>query len=167
MLRWYESCCGLKARRIFRMNSSLSSEVLIIIENQKVYPEALNFTREFSLRINAGITFLMLVKSLSGSHLLGERRNAQKRIHAGYNRIRNDFSEYFGQKGLKINSALRIGDPAEELLTFLADRPPFQAIIWGSGETLPFSGTGSRMHWLQRVTMSLECPLLTVKKRVT
>lgn len=143
----------------------MHSGVLVIFENQAVYAEALDFVREFSQRIDADITLLVLAGlSFSSSHLLGERRQARKQITAGYRKMRNEFIGYFSRNGLEIDMVLRIGDPGEELLKFLSERSPFQAIVWGSSETLPFSG-GRAVHWLQPVSKRLECPLLTVKKR--
>ncbi len=146
----------------------MNSDVLVLFENEQVFPDALTYAREFAVRINARVTLLMLVSmSFSGANLLGARRNALRKIGSNAHRLLNDFSGPFLENGLKVTSALKIGDPAQELLKFLADRPPFQAIIWGSGQDLPFTGRGTGGHWLRRATMSLECPLLTVKKRIT
>jgi len=147
----------------------MNSDLLVIFENEQVFPEALHYARKFALRINAQVTFLMLVYvSFSGSNLLGVRRHDIKRIGTRVNRLLKDCSAPFLANGLKINSAMRIGDPAQELLKFLADRPPFKVIIWGSNQDLPFACRSSgRRHWLGQVTKNLECPLLTVKKRVT
>jgi len=145
------------------------SDLLVIFENEQVFPDALNYAREFALRINARTTLLMLVYvSFSGSTLLGVPRNDIQNIGTRVNRLLEECSAPFLANALKINSAMRMGDPAQELLKFLAHRPPFQVIIWGSGQELPFACRASgKKHWLGRVTGSLECPLLTVKKRIT
>ena len=146
----------------------MNSDLLVIFENEQVVPDALHYARAFALRINARVTFLMLVyMSFSGSNLLAVKRLDLKKTGTRVNRLLSECSAPFLANGLNVNSALRIGDPAQELLKFLADRPPFQAIIWGSSQDLPFAYRSSERHWLGRVTKSLECPLLTVKKRMT
>ena len=147
----------------------MNSDVLVLFENEQVFPDALTYAREFAVRINARVTLLMLVSmSFSGANLLGARRNALRKIGPRAHRLLDQFSEPFSRNGLEVSSSLKIGDPAQELLKFLADRPPFQAIIWGSGQDLHFTGRGTGgHHWLRRVMTSLECPLLTVKKRMT
>ena len=144
----------------------MNSDVLVIFENEQVFPEALLYAREFALRINGPVTFLMLVyMSFAGSNLVGAKRHDLKKIGNRVNLLLEESSAPFIKGGLRINSALRIGDPAQELLKFLADRPPFKVIIWGSSQDLPFSCRSPGKHWLGRVIKSLECPLLTVKKR--
>jgi len=145
----------------------MKSDLLVIFEKEQVFPDALHYAREFALRINAGVTFLMLVHmSFSGSNLLGVKRHDLKKTGLRVNRLLEEYSAPFIASGLKITSAVRIGDPAHELLKFLADRPPFKLIIWGSSQDLPFAFRSSGKHWLGRITKSLECPLVTVKKRI-
>ena len=146
----------------------MNSDVLVIFENEQVFPDALHYARAFALRINARVTFLMLVyMSFSDSNLLRVKRHDLKKTGIRVNRLLEEHSLPFIASGLKIKSAVRIGDPAHELLKFLADRPPFKVIIWGSSQELPFSLKSSGKHWLGRITKSLECPLVTVKKRIS
>jgi hypothetical protein len=64
-----------------------------------------------------------------------------------------------------VSAALRVGEPAQEFLKFLAERAPFQAVIWGSDENLPENFQLKRGHWLVKVLGALECPLLSVSSR--
>ncbi len=145
----------------------MNSDLLVVFENEQVFPDALHYAKAFALRINAGVTFLMLVyMSFSGPNLLRVKRHDLKKTGIRVNRLLEECSVPFIASGLKINSAVRIGDPAHELLKFLADRPPFKVIIWGSSQNLPFALKSSGKHWLGRVTTSLECPLLAVRKRI-
>ncbi len=144
----------------------MNLDLLVIFENEQVFPEAVTYAREFAIRIDARVTFLMLVSmSFAASDLLVAKRNALRKIEASSGRLLADFSEIFIRRGLETSSVLKIGDPAQELLKFLADRPPFKAIIWGSAPDLPAGGIGSKGHWLRRVTVNLECPLLTITRR--
>ena len=145
----------------------MNHELLIIFENEKFFSGALTYAREYAIRTEAKVSFLMLVTmSFSIHDSMGARRNAIQKIEAKAGKLLAELTEKFIQKGLQTSSALRIGDPAQELLKFLADRPSFQAIIWGSGEDLPSICKKPKKHWLCDLAENLECPLLTVTKRL-
>lgn len=136
-------------------------DILIIFENQTLSPEALDYGRQFALRMDARVTFLMLVRmSFMGRTFLDTKRAALNRIEDNAARLLSHTSEAFMQQGIEVSSAFKVGEPAQELLKFLADRPPFQAIIWGSGPDLPGKG-----HWIGRVSGKMECPLLAVSRK--
>jgi nucleotide-binding universal stress UspA family protein len=136
-------------------------DILIIFDGQKTCPEALDYGREFALRMDARVTILELVPmTFRGRTLLGSKRSALTRIEDRAAELLSRTSEAFIQQGIEVSSACKVGEPGQELLKFLANRPPFQAIIWGSGTDLPGKG-----HWLGRVSGNMECPLLTVSKR--
>lgn len=135
--------------------------ILIIFENNQVCAEALTYGREFALRMDARVTFLMLKRMrFVGRTLLVSKRSALAQSEDSAAQILSRSAESYIQQGLEISSAFRVGEPAQELLKFLADHPPFQAIIWGSGTDLPTKG-----HWLGRVSIHMECPLLTVSRK--
>lgn len=136
-------------------------DILIIFEGQKICPEALTYARELSLRMDARVSFLMLEQmSFLGRLFLDAKRSALNRIEDRAVQILTSSAEAFIQHGLEVSSAFRVGEPAQELLKFLAVHPPFQAIIWGSTPELPGKG-----HWLGRASASMECPLISVSKK--
>ena len=138
--------------------------ILLIFENEQVLPEALVYAREFALRIDAKVTFLMVVPmSFAGRTLLGPKRDTIRNIEIRVGELLSQCLQPFIQHGIEVNSALKIGAPSQEVMKFLADRPPFQSIIWGSSRDLP--GRGTNRHWLNTIVGNLECPLLTVNKR--
>jgi len=140
--------------------------ILLVFENEEIFPEALIYAREFAMRIDAKVSLLMIVPmSFVGRTLIGPKRNTIKNIEIRGGKLLSDCLQTFIQEGIEVNSAIKIGDPAQELKKFLADRPPFQSIVWGSGRDLPDKGKGPQRHWMSRVVGSLECPLLTVSKR--
>ncbi len=145
----------------------MNHEMLIIFENEQVFSGALAYAREFAARTDARVTFLMLVAmSFSSFDFPGVKRKTLQKIETKTGMILAELTESFILKGIETSAALRIGDPSQELLKFLADRPSFQAIIWGSGEDLPFAGRGKGKHWLCHLVGNLECPLLTVTRRL-
>ena len=142
----------------------MSRNILIVFENEEILPEALIYAREFAMRIDAKVTLLMIVPmSFMGRTIIGPKRNTIRNIEKRVGKLLSDCLQTFITEGIEVNSALKIGDPAQELMKFLADRPPFQSIVWGSGHDLPDKGRGAQRHWMSRVVGP--CPLLTVSKR--
>lgn len=136
-------------------------DILIIFDGRKICREALAYAREFALRMDARVTFLMLAQmSFVGRSYLDAKRTAVNRVEDQAAQMLTRSAESFIQQGIEISSAFRVGEPAQELLKFLALHPPFQAIIWGSTPELPAKG-----HWITRVSANMECPLLTVSKK--
>jgi hypothetical protein len=144
----------------------MTRNILLVFENEEILPEALIYARELAMRIDAKVTLLMIEPmSFAGRTVIGPKRNTIRNIETRAGKVLSDCLQTFIQKGIEVNSALKIGDPAQELMKFLADRPPFQSIVWGSGRELPDKSKGAKRHWMSRVVGSLECPLLTVSKR--
>jgi hypothetical protein len=145
----------------------MNHELLIVFENEQVFSGALTYAREFAARTDSRVTFLMLVAmSFSSFDFPGAKRKTLQKIESNTGRLLAQLTEGFIQKGIETSAALRIGDPSQELLKFLADRPSFQAILWGSGQDLPFAGRKKGKHWLCHLAGNLECPLLTVTRRL-
>ncbi len=135
--------------------------ILLVFENETICAEAVTYAREFALRMDCQVTFLMLVPmAFIGKTLLGSKRNALHQIESRVAKQLSACSENFIQHGIEVTSALRVGEPAQEMLKFLADRPPFHAVVWGSSQELPAKG-----HWINRIAGTLECPLLTVSRK--
>lgn len=136
-------------------------DILIVFENNQVCTEALTYGREFALRMDARVTLLMLKPMrFAGRTLLVSKRSALNRSEDSAARLMSQAAGAFKRQGLEVSSAFRAGEPAQEFVKFLADHPPFQAIIWGSGTDLPAKG-----HWIGRVSIHMECPLLTISRK--
>lgn len=139
---------------------------LVLFENEKVCPKAVHYARELALRMDAEVSFLMLVEmAFANGAVLGGKRNTLSGIEKRVGRILSASSGEFLREGIAVSIALRVGDPASELVKFLAERPSFQAVIWGSDEDLPDAGPLRRGHWLKKVAGVFECPLLGVSSR--
>jgi nucleotide-binding universal stress UspA family protein len=137
-------------------------DILVVFDNEKVCPESLTYAREFALRMDVRVTLLVLVPmDFGGKTFLGSKRHALNRIEDRAAQLLARCSEPFIQQGIEVSSALKVGSSPQELLKFLADRPPFQAAIWGSDTQLPGKG-----HWIGKVSGSMECPLLTVSRKI-
>jgi nucleotide-binding universal stress UspA family protein len=139
---------------------------LVVFENQTVLRQAVDYARELAKRMDCEVTFLMLVEmAFLDRPLLGKKRSEVIGLEEMARGVMRELVAGFIKEGLTVSAALRVGDPAQEMIKFLAESPPFQVIVWGSGEELPDAGKGGRSHWLTKVAGALECPLLTVQPR--
>ena len=137
--------------------------ILIIFENENICAKALSYARELAVRMDSEVALLMLVEmAFLDRAFVGSKRNVMRVLEARIGGILGDLSSEFLKKGIPVSAALRVGDAAHELLKFLAERRPFQALIWGSGEDLPEGSQQRKSHWIRKVVDHLECPLLAV-----
>jgi len=140
--------------------------ILVVFENEKVCNDSLTYARELALRMDSDVALLMLVEmAFLDRSYLGSKRSAISNLEQRMGKKLSYLTSQFLKEGIAISAALRVGHPAEELLKFLAGKPPFQALIWGSSESLPESGRFPRGHWIRKVASTLECPLLTVSNK--
>ena len=145
---------------------------LVIFENEKISPKAVTYARELALRMDSEITLLMLVEMpFSDRAFIGSKRHAIKDLEERTRKVLSECSVEFLKQGIVVSAALRIGAPVQEFLKFLAERPPFHLIIWGSSDDHPKPGQTLKNHWISKVAGNLECPLVTVSgkggRRVT
>ncbi|MCF8063291.1 MAG: universal stress protein [Deltaproteobacteria bacterium] len=137
--------------------------ILVVFENEEVSCRALSYAQKLAHRMDSEVGLLMLVEmAFADRAFLGSKRNSILRLENRIGKALGRLSSGFLEKGISVSVALRIGDPAQELFKFLAERPSFQAVIWGSHETLPHRNRPKRRHWIEKVSDSLECPLLEV-----
>ena len=141
---------------------------LVLFEDDRVCPEALTFAREYCLRMDRDVTLLILASIPSPiSASVGSSRNAIQGVWQWAGKMSNDLSSEFLRHGISVNTTLRVGEPGRELLKFLAERPPFRVIIWGSDDTLPKQYPNGRAHWMVETTKVLECPIYAVSQRAS
>ncbi|MCB2184784.1 MAG: universal stress protein [Deltaproteobacteria bacterium] len=140
--------------------------ILIILENEEVYPPALTYARQLARRMDAEAAILLLAEmAFRDRAALGSQRNALYELEERAGQALTSLAGEFLRDGITVSVALRPGDPLPELMKFLAERPPFQVIIWGSSQELPAGG--KRSHWLGRAAGALECPVWAVGSRQT
>lgn len=140
--------------------------ILIIFENENICEKALSYARELAVRMDAEVALLMLVEmAFLDRAFVGSKRSAMRDLEARTGRRLGDLSSEFLKRGIPVSVALRVGDAAQELLKFLAERSPFQTLIWGSSEDLPEGSQQRRSHWIRKVLDRLECPLVAISGR--
>jgi len=142
--------------------------ILIIFENENICEKALSYARELAVRMDSEVSILMLVEmAFLDRAFVGSKRSVMRELEARIGRILGDLSSEFLKKGIPVSAALRVGDAAQELLKFLAERRPFQSLIWGSSEDLPERSQQRKSHWIRKVVDRLECPLLAVSSKAS
>lgn len=142
--------------------------ILIIFENENICGKALSYARELAVRMDSEVALLMLVEmAFLDRAFVGSKRSVMRDLESRTGRILGDISSEFLRKGIPVSAALRVGDAAQELLKFLAERRPFQALIWGSSEDLPEGSQQRKSHWIKKVVDHLECPLLAVSSKAS
>ena len=152
--------------RMAEREMSMFRRILVIFEDEKVSEQALVYSRELAVRMDSEVSLLVLVEmEFKRGSTLETRRKTINRIKTQMGEKLTLLSSEFVKKGVSVSVAIRVGDPAQELLKFLAERMPFQTIIWGSAEELPVAHPSSTSHWIRKVTDALECPIFTVKSK--
>jgi len=135
--------------------------ILVIFENEKVCAHAVKYSIELAHRMDSDVTLLMLMEMSFPNRLsIDSKRKSIQKIESRISKILGEISSELLKHGIPVSVTIRVGDASQELLKFLAERPAFQAVIWGSDEMIPYAGHGRRSHWLTRVADTLECPLI-------
>lgn len=135
--------------------------ILVIFENERVCDHAVKYACELAHRMDWDVTFLMLMEMSFPNRLsIDSQRKSIQKIESRISKILGDMSSELLKQGIPVSVAIRVGDAPQELLKFLAERPSFQTVIWGSDEILPDAGHSRKTHWLAKVAGTLECPLI-------
>jgi len=135
--------------------------ILVIFENERVCDHAVKYSCELARRMDSNVTFLMLMEMSFPNRLsIDSQRKSIQKIESRISRTLGDMSSELLKQGIPVSVAIRVGDAPQELLKFLAERPSFQTVIWGSDDTLPDTVHGRKAHWLAKVAGTLDGPLI-------
>jgi hypothetical protein len=161
--------CIPKAGQPFRKLSTgrprhVSRKILILLDSPKVRGEVKTYSVELARRIGARLFLLMLLRwgdsppiGLSSSSLHSDQETACEQAELV---LKACLDEIRGL-GVEAMGAVRQGDPSSELLKFLAENKPFQAVVWGGNEAfLRQRRRPVRTHWLERIREQLDCTLV-------
>lgn len=136
------------------------------MENERVCPQAMDYARGFALRMELEVFLLMIVDIGFANYRSAEAaKTSIKKLERRVGKQFSDLTREFFAQGITVSASLKIGSPATELLKFLAGRPPFQQVIWGSDETLPQLSSAGGTHWIIETAASLDCPLFAVSRK--
>ena len=139
-------------------------KILILLDSPNVRSEVKTYSVELARRVGAKIHLLMLLRweefprnGAPSREMGSEGREACKQAEIAVNACLEEIQCC----GVETVGAVRQGDPSSELLKYLAEHQPFQAVVWGGNETfLRSRRTPVRTHWLERVREQLDCTLV-------
>ena len=126
--------------------------IMLLLDNLVIRREISSYAIDLALRMEANL-YLLILLYITPDALEEGFQEAES--------VLNNFLEDSLQRNVKVHGTIRQGDPASELLKYLAESRPFQAIIWGGKEQLLRNkGIPVRTHWLEQIRKKLECPLV-------
>ena len=139
-------------------------KILILLDSPRVRGEVTTYSVELARRMGAMIHLLMLLRweasppnGASSPEMGSEGGQALRQAES----VVNDSIDEIRGCGLEAAGAVRQGDPSSELLKYLAEHQPFQAVVWGGNETfVRRKRTPVRTHWLERIRDQLDCTLV-------
>jgi len=147
----------------------MQRKILILLDSPKVRREVTTYSVELARRMGVRLQILMLLRwGRSPGKGVGSRD-----ILAGQETIRNRGElvlkacvEEIRAVGLEAEGSVRQGDPSSELLKYLAEHQPFEAVVWGGNEAfLRRRRVPIRGHWLERIREQLDCTLVVPSLR--
>ena len=145
------------------MKGETQRKILILLDSPEVRSEITSYSVELARRMRAKLYLLMLLRwETPPHHGAGpgtlEEQNA---LCERGERVLTACIDEIRCLGMEAVGMLRQGDPASELLKYLAESRPFQAVIWGGKEAfLRRKRIPIRGHWLERVREQLDCALV-------
>lgn len=137
----------------------------MLLDSLEVRAEVTAYAVELARRMGATLHLLFLLrwenKPSEGAHAEGRseeeegegRERAERIVKACVDEI----------QGLEVQAVggVRLGDPSSELLKYLAENEPFQAVVWAGTESfLRRRRKPVRTHWLERMREQLDCTLV-------
>ena len=145
------------------MNGKSQRKILVLLDSPEIRSEVVRYSVELAVRTGEGIFFLMILRREKVSpeeKIDGQWKNPDSIREAGDGSL-NDCVAETRACGVESEVGLRQGDPASELLKFLAGARPYQAVVWGGNEAfLRGRRVPVRGHWLERVRDELDCALV-------
>jgi hypothetical protein len=139
-------------------------KILILLDSPRVRSEVTTYSVELARRMGAGLHVLMLLRweacppdGVSSMEMGFDGGEALRQAEI----VVNDCIDEIRGCGVETVGAVRQGDPSSELLKYLAEHQPFQAVVWGGNEAfLRRRRTPVRTHWLERIREQLDCTLV-------
>lgn len=139
-------------------------KILILLDSPRVRSEVTTYSVELARRMGAGLHLLMLLrweacppKGRSSGKTGSEEGQARKEAEVAVRECMDAIRDC----GVETEGTVRQGDPSSELLKYLAEHQPFQAVVWGGNEAfLRGRRTPVRTHWLERMRDQLDCTLV-------
>jgi hypothetical protein len=139
-------------------------KILILLDSPRVRSEVTSYSVELARRMDAELHLLMLLRwedlPPDGASS-GETDSKGTETRKEGEGVVKDCMDEIRDCGIEAAGAVRQGDPSSELLKYLAEHQPFQAVVWGGNEAyLRSRRRPVRTHWLERMREQLDCTLV-------
>lgn len=143
----------------------MAKKIAVLFDSTVVRKEALHYSVELAKRTEASLHLLIIlpimVSEKNGMVQNGTSERESKALEA----LRSVMDE-LGDTGLSVDMGARSGEPFSEMMKYLAEQGPFQAVVWGGDRgLLEEKARRNRSHWLLKVRDMLGCPLVVPSKR--
>lgn len=142
----------------------MNRKILILLDSPKVRGEVTSYSVELARRMGTNLHLLMLLRwerSSRNGVFPRDVRAGQETLRRRGELVVKACLEQMRGFGLEAVGAVRLGDPPSELLKYLAEHQPFEAVVWGGIESfLRRRRIPIRSHWLERVREQLDCTLV-------
>jgi hypothetical protein len=142
----------------------VNKKILILLDSPKVRGEVTTYSVELARRMEASLHILMLLRwerSSRNGAFSRDLVSKQETIRDRGELVVKACLEEIQGLGLEAVGTVRLGDPSSELLKYLAEHQPFEAVVWGGIEAfLRRRRIPIRSHWLARVREQLDCTLV-------
>lgn len=127
----------------------MANHVLFVTDGASVHEESFFYARELAKRMELALHALVLADSGASS---AERGRADKALERMTCAAKSD--------GISFSGRAVFGDPASELIKYLAVSPGTRFLVWGGDPgVLKESGKKHQNHWLARIRGQLDCPI--------
>lgn len=142
----------------------MQRKILILLDSPKIRREVTTYSVELARRMGARLQVLMLLrwgrssgKGVGSRDILAGRETTCSRGES----VLKACIEEIRAAGLDAEGSVRQGDRPSELLKYLAEHQPFEAVVWGGNEAfLRRRRVPIRGHWLERIREQLDCTLV-------
>lgn len=137
----------------------MSGKVMVLFDSLSVREEAVQYSIELAKRMDYALVILVLLALDSEDVKYANDFEVRAR-----EALEGPLMSA-GQAGIPVEAEIRMGDPASELMKFLAgSRSVDTIIIWGG-----FRDVGTtrlnKAHWLTRMKDVLECPVVVPSRK--
>lgn len=147
----------------------MPKKILILLDSPSVRSEVKTYSVELARRMGARVHLLMLLRweAPSVDRAAAAARDSEgAEIGSEAETVLQDCVNEIRSRDVDAVGSMRQGDPASELLKYLAEYQPFQAVVWGGSEAyIRRRRTPVRTHWLERIREQLDCTLVVPSLR--
>jgi hypothetical protein len=140
----------------------MERKILLLFDSMDIRDEVVRFAMTLAARMGAGVIMLLLIRSqFETDGAAGTDAQRIQALYAGGEAAMKPWLQAMALEDVPATGILRVGEPASELLKFLAEGHDFDTVVWGGdkkilGERRPRLGE----HWMARIMDKLGRPMV-------